>query len=105
VSSQAEPDDKHYVPPLTYGGEPKRARQALLQALREQPDARIVRADDTFIHATFHTRLGFIDDMAFLIQRRANRIDVKSASRIGYYDFGVNRRRVERLRKQFDSRL
>lgn len=105
VSSQAPPDSSHYVPPLRYRGDTASARHALLQVLRAQSNARIVRADDQFVHATFHTTLGFVDDVTFVIKPKGHRIDVKSESRIGYYDFGVNRRRVQHLRKAFETRL
>lgn len=58
-----------------------------------------------FIHATFTSTLGFVDDVTFVIEPDDKRIDVKSSSRIGYYDFGVNRNRVTRLHKAFDRAL
>ena len=105
VSSQAAPDDSHYVMPLVYKGSAGRARQALLAVLASQGNARIVSAESRFIHATFTTTLGFVDDVTFIVQPAESTIDVKSSSRIGYYDFGVNQRRVERLRKAFEARL
>jgi uncharacterized protein (DUF1499 family) len=46
---------------------------------------------------------GFVDDMEFRMDEAAGRIDVRSASRTGYYDFGVNRRRVEEIRARISQ--
>lgn len=55
--------------------------------------------DDNRIHAEFTSRLfGFVDDMDLVINLEQNLIHIRSASRTGYYDFGVNKRRVENLR-------
>ena len=105
VSSQASPDDSHYVEPLTYATDGRTARYQLLALVRGQPRTAIKTADDRYIHATFSTRLGFTDDVYFLFRASEQVIDVKSSSRTGYYDFGVNRRRVERLRALLDERL
>lgn len=105
VSSQAEPGDSHYVRPLAYRGSARQAKQTLIAVLRGEDNARIVSAKGRFLHATFTTTLGFVDDVTFIIQPAAAVIDVKSSSRIGYYDFGVNRDRVERIRKAFEARV
>ncbi|KEZ76371.1 DUF1499 domain-containing protein [Salinisphaera hydrothermalis] len=105
VSSQAEPSDAHYVRPLAYHGSARQAKQTLMAVLRGEDNARIVSAKGHFVHATFTTTLGFVDDVTFIIQPAAAVIDVKSSSRIGYYDFGVNRDRVARIRKAFEARL
>lgn len=105
VSSQAAPDDSHYVEPFAYATDARTARYQLLGLIREQPRTAIKTAEDRYIHATFSTRLGFTDDVYFLFRNSEQKIDVKSTSRVGYYDMGVNHRRVERLRALFDERL
>lgn len=106
VSSQAKPGSSHHVPPFQYTGSTAHARDVLLQTLRASAGASVKRADGQFIHATFTSHLmGFVDDVTFIIHPQQNIIDVKSSSRIGYYDFGVNRRRVKRLRARFASLL
>jgi uncharacterized protein (DUF1499 family) len=55
-----------------------------------------------YLHAEFRSALfGFVDDVEFRMDETAGRIDVRSASRTGYFDFGVNRRRVEEIRARF----
>ncbi|GAB3673601.1 DUF1499 domain-containing protein [Salinisphaera aquimarina] len=105
VSSQAEKDSGHYVEPFAFAGTADGARQALLKALYSHDNATVEQADNRFIHATFRSTLGFVDDATFVVQPHDHIIDVKSSSRIGYYDFGVNRRRVEDLRKRFKAEL
>ena len=62
----------------------------------------MVVADENFLHVEFRSAVfGFVDDVEFLFDDGNKVIHVRSASRVGYYDFGVNRRRVEELRKRF----
>lgn len=105
VSSQASGISPRHVAPFRYTSDTKQARQALLDVLRNSDKAKVVSNEDTFVHATFHTTVGFVDDVTFIVHPNKKYIDVKSSSRVGYYDFGVNRRRVERLRKQFQTRV
>lgn len=60
-------------------------------------DGRIEREGDGYLHATFRSRFfGFVDDLE--CRRDGDVVQVRSASRTGWWDLGVNRRRVERLR-------
>jgi uncharacterized protein (DUF1499 family) len=64
--------------------------------------ARIAEEKAGYLRAEFRSSLfGFVDDLELLLDKAAKRIDVRSASRTGYFDFGVNRRRVEEIRKRF----
>lgn len=100
VSSQAI-DEKHQVQPLNYSGDAAQARQRLLKVLNSMDRVQIVQADEDFIHAEFRSAVfGFIDDVTFRFDPPGF-IQVRSAARTGYYDFGVNRKRVETIRNQF----
>ncbi len=86
------------------------AQRVLLGIVRSHGDARIVTEQVTeeadFIHATFASTLGFVDDVMFLHPADGGGVvDIKSAARLGHYDFGVNRRRVETLRGEFEAAL
>ncbi len=105
VSSQAVAESSRHVPPLVHDTSAAQARAILLEVLHGFGNAEVVTDEDNFIHAVFRTTVGFVDDVTFIIHPQEAFIDVKSASRVGYYDFGVNRRRVERLRKRFNNRL
>lgn len=96
-------DRRHYVRPLKYSGKSKDARRRLLAIIREMERSRIVTAEAGFIHVEFISQIfRFVDDVEFYFDDRENVIHVKSASRTGQYDFGVNRRRVESIRKRFE---
>jgi uncharacterized protein (DUF1499 family) len=103
VSSQAGIADRaHYVAPFKFNGDPAAAFQRLVALVRAQPRAGVVTQDDKYLHAEFSTPLmGFVDDVEFLLAAEQRVIHVRSAARLGYADFGVNRKRVETLRAQF----
>jgi uncharacterized protein (DUF1499 family) len=105
VSSQAAAGDKqHYVEALTYGGEPAQAREWLEQAIDGMKRARVVVREANYWRAEFTSALWrFVDDVEFLFDDNARRIDIRSASRVGYSDLGVNRRRIEEIRRRFSG--
>ena len=92
VSSQADPSDaEHYIAPL------KGTMEAVRKAVQSLPRATIVAEKQNYLYAEFRSKLlGFVDDVELFYD--GNAIQVRSASRLGRRDFGVNRNRVERLR-------
>ena len=108
VSSQADlwPDhpQREYarIAPLPAGatqGGADTAWARLKQALGAERGARVVQAEGDYLYVQFTTRwLGFTDDAEFWLDRSAGVIHVRSGSRLGRRDFGVNRERVEALR-------
>jgi uncharacterized protein (DUF1499 family) len=64
----------------------------------------IITADEGFIHAEARTLLGFVDDVTFEVESGSRTILMRSASRMGYWDLGVNRRRLETIRAAFDAK-
>lgn len=103
VSSQSE-DVSHFVEPLPYAGPMQAARRDLLEIVKSMTGAKVVTETLYYIHATFTSRIfRFVDDVEFYLPRDASVIHVRSASRTGYFDFGVNRRRVEKIRKALSS--
>lgn len=105
VSSLAADPDKR-VDPLPGAATPEASRQLLLAILSEQQGVSLEGPEhERRIHAVFRTRLfGFRDDVHFHI-RDDGRIEVRSASRLGYWDLGTNRRRVEKLRDTLQQKL
>ena len=103
VSSLTE-DKKHFVHPITYDGTVDYARQRLINILENTRRVRVVKGDINYLHAEFRSFLfRFVDDVQFFLPSDESVIHIKSASRSGYYDFGANRRRVERLREAFNG--
>ena len=105
VSSKNAVDSARHVDAFKFDGSTEQAHAALLQALHSHEDARIESDVMPVVRSTFHTTVGFVDDVTFVFRDDAKLIDVKSRSRIGYYDFGVNRRRVEQLRTEFAATI
>jgi uncharacterized protein (DUF1499 family) len=69
---------------------------AILQAM---PRTVVVQNDNNYIYAQCTTQLlKFTDDVEFYLDKTAKVIHVRSASRVGQKDFGVNRARVEQIR-------
>ena len=98
VSSQAG-DAEHRIAPLAYKGSAADALARLARVIAAQPSATIVAQHDGYLYATFQTPLmGFVDDVEFVVDPKRGVIDVRSASRLGNRDFGVNRKRIETLR-------
>ena len=103
VSSRG-PVDEHYVQPLRYTGNKDAAYQRLVTLIESQQRARIVVREADYLIAEFRSAiLRFVDDVEFLFSADQGVIDVRSASRVGYYDFGVNRRRIEDIRDRWNQ--
>jgi len=103
ISSQST-DKRHFIEPLNYTGDIADARKKLIDILENTKRVNLRKAGMNYIHAEFRSSIfRFIDDVEFSFPTDKNIIHVKSASRKGYYDFGANCRRVERLRSTFES--
>ncbi len=73
--------------------------QRLRRIVEGMEGAKVVKADPGYLHVQFTTRwMRFVDDCEFWFDPRAGVVHVRSASRIGRKDFGVNRARVEAIR-------
>lgn len=78
----------------------------LEQVLASFSNATLISKKDNYFHYEFKTRIGrFIDDVEFIIDHKKKEIHFRSASRIGYSDFGKNRRRMKKIRKRWASTL
>ncbi|MEN8106809.1 MAG: DUF1499 domain-containing protein [Pseudomonadota bacterium] len=103
VSSQAT-DRQHAIEPFSFSDDPATAWTRLKNVLQQQPRTRIITAQGTYLHAEFRSLVfRFVDDVEFVMQPEQQIIQLRSASRTGYSDFGVNRRRIEQLRKLFSG--
>jgi uncharacterized protein (DUF1499 family) len=64
----------------------------------------IEQGERDFLHASFRSRLfRFTDDVCCRLDREGDCIQIRSSSRLGYWDLGVNRRRVEQIRQLFEE--
>ena len=100
VCSQ-EADALHQIAPLTYSTSPAQAMADLKRIIQAQPKTQIVTESANYLYAEFTSGLmGFVDDVEFYLDEAAGVIQVRSASRLGKSDLGVNRKRIEMIRSQ-----
>lgn len=106
VTSQGDPADRaHYIAPIAFKGDPGAAWRALRETVAASERVKIVDEREGYLRTEFATKvIGFVDDVEFLLDAPARAIHVRSASRLGYRDFGVNRARVEALRARLAAR-
>jgi uncharacterized protein (DUF1499 family) len=101
VLSQSQ-DDAHRIEPISYSGECTIAKAQLLDVIRTMEGTSIVVDQPNYIYVEFRTPgLQFVDDVEFYIDDEAKVVHFRSASRLGYSDLGLNRRRMEEIRRRF----
>ncbi|KKM86712.1 hypothetical protein LCGC14_1276270 [marine sediment metagenome] len=101
VSTQAL-DKKHIINPLKYSSTLKEAKLKILDIIKSLKRTKIINESEIYIHAEFRTRtFKFIDDVEFYFDDTEKIIHFRSASRVGWSDMGVNRKRMEKIRKLY----
>lgn len=88
--------------PAAEGG--PQALERIRRICESMEGAKVVKSDPGYLHVQFETRwMKFVDDTEFWFDPRAGVIHVRSGSRLGRKDFGVNRARVEAIRARFEA--
>ena len=101
VSSFAK-DLARYVAPFAYACDRRQAFDVLVQVLSEYPRATIAEKREDYLRVEVRSKFfRFVDDVEFYFPADPPLVHVRSASRVGYSDMGVNRKRVETLRANF----
>jgi uncharacterized protein (DUF1499 family) len=102
VSSQADAQDReHHIAPIAFNGDFSQLKKAVESMARST----VISAQGGYLYAEFRTRLmRYVDDLELWYDERAGLVHVRSASRLGRRDFGVNRKRVEALRSLIQAR-
>ncbi len=96
--------DYHRIAPLAAGNDPAASFERLAQIVAGRPGARIITREPRYLYAEFATKwMKFVDDVEFLLDADAQVIHVRSASRLGRGDLGVNRARIEAIRKLLEA--
>ncbi len=99
-------DQEHGIAPYRYQKSPESARAALKTILSLLPRAKLVEETETYLHYEFTSLvLRFVDDVEFVFDDTTKTIHFRSASRSGYSDLGVNRRRMEGIRTLIEGKL
>ncbi len=103
VCSQNQ-DALHKIAPLTYTASKSAAISQLKEVILSLPRTKIITETEDYLYAEFTTSLmKFVDDVEFYADDAAKVIHVRSASRLGQSDLGVNRDRIEGIRTKFNS--
>jgi uncharacterized protein (DUF1499 family) len=98
VSTQAQ-NEGHAIAPIRYRKSRPEAKEALKEIIRSLPRTKLLEEDEAYLHYEFTSLLlRFVDDVEFLFDDEAKTIHFRSASRTGYGDLGVNRKRMEQVR-------
>ncbi|EKD34943.1 MAG: protein of unknown function DUF1499 [uncultured bacterium] len=103
VSSQAA--DDHHIEPIKFTEDPGQAFEKLRKLLNVRSDTKVISSDNMTIKVEFRTLLGFVDDGLFVLDTANKHIHIRSAARMGYWDLGKNRSRMEEIRKSFEGNL
>jgi uncharacterized protein (DUF1499 family) len=105
VSTRAQ-DESHAIAPYRYRTSKAEAKEVLKTTIRSLPRTKLTEEDDTYLHYEFTSFLfRFVDDVEFVLDDETKTIHFRSASRTGYGDLGVNRRRMEELRSLLNGKL
>jgi len=107
VSSQARAWPGHprrdaaHIEPLALIGDGATTMSRLREIVAAMPGARIATAREDYLYVQFTTPvMKYTDDAEFWLDRDAGIVQLRSASRLGKHDFGVNRERIEAIRSR-----
>jgi len=97
-------DAQHKIEPLQYNSTPREAFAKLKQLIQSLERTNIITETENYLHVEFTTPLmKFVDDVEFYLDQAANVIQVRSASRLGKSDLGLNRSRIEMIRTKLNA--
>lgn len=103
VCSRKDAPARNRVAPLAFQGDPEAAFARLRRIVAGMPRTTMVLEAPGRLRAVCRTRMGFADDLEARLYPEEGVIHIRSASRLGWSDMGVNRRRVEALRRRFEE--
>ena len=100
VSSFAS-DEGHSITPFPFTGTAAESLARVKAAALSFPRTRVVEEAPGYVHLTFMSAIfRFVDDVEFEADKATKTMQVRSASRVGRSDFGVNRKRIEAIRER-----
>ena len=105
VSSYAPADDKeHAIAPFSYTGSTEDAINRLKTIIEGMERSKVNVVSGDYLYAEFSSKLmGFVDDVEFYAAPGESVIHTRTAARLGKSDLGVNRKRTEEIRAQFEA--
>ncbi len=106
VSSLAHKNSRQFTQAFVFSNDPEQDLETLKSVLTSTAGIGKITQQKNYIHAECRSRLfGFVDDLEFYWDANDKLCHVRSAARLGFFDFGVNRRRVEKIRAEFIRRM
>lgn len=102
--STSSSDAGHSIAPFPLQGDGSRSFSLLRKIITESPRTTVVKDEPNYMHVEFQSLiLRFVDDVEFYLAEGSDRIETRSASRLGRSDLGVNRNRIEELRQRYEA--
>ena len=96
--------ERSSIAPLKVPGTPVERAKILKNAIN-RTEGVVITQSALYFHAEYTSkRMGYVDDLELLIDPNSDRVDVRSASRVGKSDLGANRARVEQLRSNLGQK-
>jgi len=106
VCSEVSPEMDSYISPITLPFDNLAKSKAILVAAIVDLGGQIQAENDDYLAATFTSAFfGFVDDLEARLDVSKGVLHIRSASRVGHSDFGINRKRVELLKRRFTESL
>lgn len=100
VSSTVDRDNSHFIEPIVYAMASAKAWEKLRVIVLASNGTKVIVDIPGYLYAEFRSSIfGFVDDVEFAMDKNARMIQVRSGSRLGIDDAGVNRTRIERIRQ------
>ncbi|MCT4593276.1 MAG: DUF1499 domain-containing protein [Anaeromicrobium sp.] len=101
VSTQTNNFQKQ-IEPMKFKGTLEKSKERIKKIINRYPNSKIIKEDKNYIHAVFESsKMKFKDDVEFYFNEEKRMIECRSVARVGYYDFKVNRKRYEEIRKEY----
>lgn len=114
INTEHPDDTSHYLPPLNFPDSAKEQVIPLAKTIIREMGGNILQmntkenlqAENNYLAATFTSSLfKFVDDFELRQDNTSHKLHIRSASRTGYSDFGVNKRRVKQFSQQFINQI
>ena len=103
VCSEFPSDEEHFIPPIHYA--PAEINRMGIKSIIQAMGGKLVHEQDDYFAAEFSSAIfRFVDDVEFRLDVDKKILHLRSASRVGRSDLGVNKKRMERFRKLFAER-
>ena len=94
VSTQSS-DPQHKIEALSFRGSKAQTMAAVVAVVGKMKRTTIITQREDYLHVEYRTKMGFVDDVEFFLDEAHQTVHFRSASRVGYSDLGVNRKRME----------